>query len=375
VTSRAAPAVEVLGPRALNRALLARQLLLERVELPALEVIERLVGLQAQEPRDPYIALWSRLEGFDPAELETLIEKRRVARAPLLRSTIHLATARDCQTIRPLVQPVLARALQSNFRRRLEGADLEALAEEGRALLEEQPRTLVQLRASLGERWAKYERDALGYAVSYLVPLVQVPPRGLWRASGQATWTTTEAWLGKRRGRAASLEELVTRYLGAFGPASALDVQTWCGLKVSVLREVLEGIRPDLVTFRDDRGVELFDLPDAPRPPEDTPAPVRFLPQYDNFFLSHANRERVVSEEQRRLATAPNGYISTVLVDGFIRATWKLFRTKQNATLAVSAVGRLSKAERRAVTEEAAKLLEFVSPETDARDIEFRDRL
>jgi Winged helix DNA-binding domain len=308
----------VLGMRALNRALLERQMLLHRCARPEIEVIEHLVGMQAQVPRDPYMGLWSRMEGFNPDELARLITERRVAHSPLMRATIHLATAHDCVALRPPMQPVLNRTLKGAFGRRLAGVDLDALTDAGRVLLGVQPRTFAELRLLLGEQWSDYDPAALGYAISYLVPLVQVPPRGLWDASGQATWTTTEAWLGRPMETDPSPDEMVMRYLAAFGPASVNDIQAWCGM--IRLREVVERLRPGLLTFRDECGRELFDLPDAPRP--DTPAPPRFLPHYDNVFLSHADRTRIISDEHRKRIGTDNGLLSAVLVDGFIAATW-----------------------------------------------------
>jgi hypothetical protein len=351
----------VLSRRALNRALLARQMLLERQTRPVADMLEHLVGMQAQVPQNPYTALWSRLEPFDPEDLSAMIRDRQAVRIVVMRGTLHLVTARDCMTLRRLVQPVLDRALYtgSRYGRVLDGLDTTELLALGRALLEEQPRTLGQLRTLLGERWPDRDANSLAYSVHYLLPLVQVPPRGLWGKSGQPTCTTAEAWLGQPLAHDASLDDLVLRYLAAFGPATVQDVQTWSGL--TGLRPVLERLQPDLLTFRDERGRTLFDLPDAPRPDPDTPAPPRFLPEYDNLLLSHDDRARIVDEDLRRRFVAENGILSTVLVDGFVQATWKIVRARGTATLTVQPLRPLTKQNAVAIAEEGDRLLAFLA--------------
>lgn len=213
---------DVLGTRVLNRATLERQMLLQRRKMPADGVIEHLVGMQAQAPDPPYIGLWTRLEDFRPEELAQLIEERRAVRIALMRNTVHLVSARDCLKLRPLVQPIIDRGLRTNraHRAAMEGMDTEELAAEGRALLDEQPRTAKELGGLLGERWPDHDPASLARAIRHLLPLVQVPPRGIWGKSGQATHTTAEAWLGRPLDPDPSLEEMVLRYLGAFGPAT-----------------------------------------------------------------------------------------------------------------------------------------------------------
>lgn len=360
---------DVLTRRQLNRATLARQLLLERAERSVTDTLEALVGMQAQVPRDPYTGLWSRLEGFQPEHLAGPIADRGAVRAPLMRATIHLVTARDCLLLRPLMDPVSERTFRSGspFGKRLPGVDLGQLTRVGRALVEEEPRTRAELRGLLGQRWPDRDADAMAYAISYLVPMVQIPPRGLWGTSGQARWTTIEAWLGRSLPTDPSLDEVVLRYLGAFGPASAKDMQSWSGL--TRLRDVFERLRPRLRTFRSESGTELFDLPDALRPEPDVPAPVRFLPEYDNLLLSHADRSRMGSEEVRARAAA--GWVvgtGGVLVDGFLAATWRLERTEA-ATLSVRPVTRLSRADRDAIRSECERLLAFVEPEASERRV------
>ena len=361
---------EVLSQRQLNRATLARQLLLERSRVSAADTIELLVGMQAQVPRDPYTGLWSRLEGFRPEHLADLIANRRAVRASLMRATIHLSTARDCLLLRPLMQPVSERTFRSGspFGKRLPDVDLDELTRVGRALVEEQPRTRAELRVLLGERWPDRDADAMAYAISYLVPMVQVTPRGLWETSGQARWTTIESWLNRPLVAEPRIDDLVLRYLGAFGPASPGDMQTWSGL--ARLREAFERLRPDLRVFRSESGKELFDLPDAPRPDPDTPAPTRFLPEYDNVLLSHADRSRMGSDEHRaRLAADWVVGTGGVLVDGFVRATWRIERANGSVILQVRPVVKLTRKEAGAVREEGARLLDFVAGDAGNHDV------
>ena len=358
----------MLTPRALNRALLARQMLLRRETLPAADALERLVGLQAQAPLPPYTGLWTRLERFDPAELGRLVTGRAVVRLALMRSTIHLVTARDALRLRPVVQPVIARGVQGGYGRQLAGLDEAALAAAGRALVEERPRTFAELGALLAARWPDRTPAALAIAVRSLVPLVQVPPRGVWGAAGPAAHTSVEAWLGRPVDDAAPVDDLVLRYLAAFGPATVADAQAWSGL--TRLKAVLERLRPRLRVFRDERGRELLDLPDAPRPDPDTPAPPRFLPEWDNVLLSFADRSRIVPDAHRARLFSTNGMIpGTVLVDGVVRATWRIARERGRATLVVEPFTRLAAPDRRAVAEEGERLLAFAAPEAAGREV------
>jgi len=314
----------ILTRRALGRALLARQHLLARTTMAPAAMIGHLVGLQAQAvPDPPYVGLWSRIEGFRPEELTELIEQRRVVRVALQRGTIHLVTAEDCLTLRPLVQPVLDRALRSTFGKRLEGLDLAEITAPARELVEQVPRTFQQLGALLAPSFPERDPAALAQAVRAELALVQVPPRGLWGRSGPAAHTTAEHWLGRPLDPAPSLERMVLRYLAAFGPATAADAQKWSGL--TRLGPALARLAPQLETFEDEQGRTLYDLPEAPRPDEDTPAPVRLLAPFDNLLLSHADRTRVLPEEYRTRVMTANGIVlGSLLVDGLVAGSWRL---------------------------------------------------
>jgi hypothetical protein len=352
----------ILSPRALNRATLERQMLLRRQRLSAEDAIEHLVGMQAQAPTPPYVGLWTRLEGFHPDELARLILDRRAVRVALMRNTVHLVSARDCLALRPLVQPVIDRGLYGNRTHRvgIEGVDIEALSAAGRALLEERPRTAKELGILLRERWPERDPASLARAIRHLLPLVQVPPRGVWGKSGPAAHTTAEAWLGRSLESDPSLEEMVVRYLGAFGPATVKDVQTWSGL--TRLGGMVDRLRPRLLSFRDEHGGEIFDLPDAPRPDPDVPAPPRFLPEFDNLILSHADRIRVIANEYRKAIASKNGMVpATFLVDGFVRGTWKSERSRGKATLLIEPFEPLAKNDHDALVEEGERLVRFMA--------------
>jgi hypothetical protein len=368
---------DTLNLRALNRALLARQMLLCPAPLPAgadrgeavIGMVEHLAGLQAQAPFPPYFGLWSRLAGFQPADLAELLVSRRVVRIALMRSTIHLVSARDCLTFRPLVQPVLDRSLPAVFGKQFASLDAGALAEAGRALVDAEPRTFSELGDLLAQDWPGHAPTALAQGIRTLVPLVQVPPRAVWGAAGQARHTSAEAWLGRPLDPGPSVDVLVTRYLAAFGPATVADVQAWSGL--TRLGEVVDRLRAGLRAFRDERGRELFDLPDAPRPGADTPAPVRLVAEFDNLILSHADRARVVSDDNRLRLYSRNGiFPGTVLLDGFVAGMWRLTRSRRTAVLTVELFGSASSRDRDAVGEEAQRLLGFAAP-GNAHEIRF----
>ncbi len=344
----------VLDTRALNRATLARQLLLTRAEMSAQDATQHLLGLQAQNVKPPYFQLHARLAAFEPAELAGLMESRQVVRMVTMRSTIHTHTVHDALTLRPLVQPARDREV-NYFRKGLVGVDLDMLAERARAFVEAEPRTMAEIREELLKEWPGADPQSLSVAARCRLPLVQVTPRGVWGKSGQVRLTTLSEWVGGEKGEsgeAPEIDEVVLRYLGAFGPASVKDMQTWAGL--TRLREAFERLRPGLEVFQDEIGVELFDLPDGPRPDAGQPAPPRFLPEFDNLLLSHADRSRVIAPELKGSTWSGNQAHCTLLLDGFLAGLWKL---DGGTTLTVELFSSVSKADKAEIVAEGEVLL------------------
>jgi hypothetical protein len=356
----------VLDRRTLNRALLERQTLLRRKRLPVLQTIERLVAMQAQVPRDPYVALWSRLDPFRPEALAEPMADRRAVRMTLLRGTLHLVTARDALTLRSLVQPVVEGVLygSSPLRNAVGSVETAELLRLIRDRLEERPCTRAELVKAIAERWPDADATSLGYAM-YLLPTVQVTPRGLWGLSGRSAFTTVEAWLGKPIEPDTQPDEMLLRYLAAFGPSTVADAQTWSGL--SGLRGAFERLAPRLRTFQDERRRELFDVPNGPLPRPSTPAPPRFLPEYDNVVLGHKDRSRMVSPDG--VPTWTEVGWGTVLVDGFVAARWKLDREDDEAILRIEPLVKLSREDRAAVSEEGKRLAAFLAGDTARRKV------
>ncbi|GLY41930.1 hypothetical protein Amsp01_079530 [Amycolatopsis sp. NBRC 101858] len=348
----------VLDARSLNRATLARQLLLDRAALPVHDAVAHLGGLQAQEPQEPFTGLWSRLRDFDPAALSDLLAGRRVVRTHLMRRTVHLLTAEDVLAWRARFDAMLRQRVLGTYRRELEGVDLDELAAAGRAVLADgEPRSMGELARAVADRWPSCGPRPLGeMLIAALIPVVQLPPRGLWRAKGGVRNLPLASWLGREIDPLDPADgvgqELVKRYLAAFGPASSADLRAWCGL--AGLPAAVKAVRAELVTFRDERGRELLDLPDAPRPDPDTPAPARFLPAFDNAILGYDDRTRIIDDAHRGLSVAGE---RVVLVDGRVAATW----TVEAEEVVVRPLRRLTRPERSAVTEEGAQLAAFLS--------------
>ncbi|MFE6734947.1 winged helix DNA-binding domain-containing protein [Microbacterium sp. NPDC057650] len=364
--------MRTLGRRVLNRATLERQLLLRRSDLSVLQAVEHLVGVQAQTPHSWYVGLWSRLAGFTPAQAADPLADRQLVRMALMRSTIHLVSADDARALRPLIQPVLDRDLYRNHThgKPVAGIDMAALVADGAELLAPAALTNKQLGELLAERWPDRAPASLVYAIRNQVPLVQVPPRGIWGRSGPIAHTTADAWIGPDRTSPITLARMIERYLAAFGPASVKDVQVWSGL--TRLREVVDGM-PHLQVFQDEDGRELLDLPDVALPDPDVPAPPRFLYDFDNLLLSHADRSRVITEtcgRQSYRAQRPTPQI--LLVDGFTAGDWTITRDAESATLTVRPHDRpFASADADAIAAEGRALLAFSDPDSPTRDVVF----
>lgn len=337
----------MLTLRDLNRATLARQHLLDRHEGDVTDVVHRLVGLQAQEPRPPYLGVWSRLAGFERDDLHAALHARTLVRATLWRATLHLVTAADFAAFRPVVRPVLAAAA-----RRFDGVDFDAVVAAADRLLAAGPMTFNELRPRLEEEFPGAYDRALGYAVRMLTPLIMVPTEDRWSFPRESAFALPGIAL-----ESAGVEALVERYLAAFGPATPADVQTWSGL--GGLKRVMSGMELERLT--DFTGRELYDLPGAPRPGGDAPAPVRFLPDFDTLVLGHADRTRVLADEFRvRVATKNLRVKAVYLVDGFAAGTWQIKRTAKKATLIVSPFTSTSLD---VLEEEGLRLLAFAEPD------------
>ncbi len=322
--------------------------------------------MQAQAPFAPYYGLWCRLEPFAPDELSDLLLDRQAVRLGLMRGTVHLVTAEDARCIYPLMQPIAENDLRSNPI----DMDLSTLIDFGRELLEERALSLQELRPLLQTKFPNQDSNTLARALRNVLPLVQIPPRAVWGKSAQTRFRTLEHWLGAPLEPDYSLEQLTRRYLAAFGPASVADLQTWCGL--NRMRDTVEKLRTELLVFHDEQQRELFDLPEAPRPNAETPAPVRLLPQFDNLLLSHQNRTRVMDQGlQKRLFDVKNGvYPATIMLDGFLAGTWSLEIIKNTAILRLEPYRKVLKSEAEEIQAEAERLLFLSTPKTITREVE-----
>jgi hypothetical protein len=339
-----------LTHRQLNRTLLDRQHLLRRTTLQPHQVVEHLVGVQAQDPLPPYLGLAARIEGFDPYAVSAALEDRSLVRLLTLRSTIHLLVREDALTLRQWTRPVQERERRVSPNTapalHLHPADVAAAVSES---LAGGPLPMKELGERLAERFPGTPAHALAHLARVDTPLAQLPPRGQWKRSGGVVSQLVDRWLGEPL-REPDPAGIVRRYLAAFGPASAADVCTWSGLTGMV--KVLTGM-DDLVVHSDEAGKKLFDLPEARLAPEDAVAPVRLLGVYDNLWLSHAGRDRVTEPAKRKRWMGPNGgNAGTVFVDGMLEGLW---RVQDDRPVVVDLFRRLTRAERTELDEELAR--------------------
>lgn len=365
-----APAPGALPPplttRALNRATLARQMLLARAETPAVSAIERLAGLQAQRSPSPYLALWSRLERFQITDLERALGERTVVKATLMRGTLHLVAAQEL----PLYVAATRNPAQATWtaRARSQGIDTEPLRQAIIQFTTEQPRMREEILTLLNElapaaQGSPWERWRI---VGEYGDLLHVPPGGLWRSHSAPRYAPARHWLPDtlEAEPGAAYVHLVRRYLGAFGPASRADIASWSGQPLLRLAPALTTLAPELCTFRDERGRVLYDLVDSPRPAPDVPAPARFLPKWDNLLLAYQDRTRVLPAAHRKTVIRINGdVLPTFLLDGVVAGAWEVGRRRAEATLRLSPFLSLQAADQRALTEEGERLLRFIEPD------------
>lgn len=358
----------ILTQRDLNRALLARQMLLERAAVSIPEAVERLAGMQAQLASAPYVGLWTRLKNFQRDDLARAIEARTVIKATLMRATLHLFTAADYVRFRGTLQPVLAAASGSIAEQRNVKLDIPALLQTARAYIEEQPRSFAELSEMLAERHPDTDIGAMRYTVRTHLPLVQVPADTRWSYPGNPKFTLAETWLKQPIPEADHLRDLILRYLAAFGPATVNDAQAWSGLPK--LKDAFEALRPELAVYRDERKREYFDLPHMPIP--DVDAPERFLPEFDNILLSHKDRTRIVADEHRKAVYLPGLRVAAaILIDGFVHGAWKAEKVKKVAALSITPFKPLSKQNRAALEQEGEQLIRFIEPEATSYEIKF----
>lgn len=358
-----------LNHRALNRATLARQMLLERSDMGIAEATRFLGGLQAQQSNAPYIALWSRLRGFRHEDLTALITDRTLNRATTMRGTLHLHTADDLFGFRALVQDFLHGQWRGGFRRRIGTEDAKKVVAAGRKLLKTQSMTPGAWGKALHEKFPTAEPLALATLVQSHELLVQIPPTRIWGNNNQPISIHVENWLPAPYDRPLSREDLARRYIAAFGPASIADMATWS--RLTRLGPTFEAIRDELVTFEDIDGRTLYEFPDAPRPDEDTPAPVRFLPLYDNVYLGYDNRRRMLSEATAHLINIFQNFKPAVLIDGTVNAGWSITTKKGAAVLEIDPYRKLLKREQRDLETEGLAFLRFMQDGAANHEVRF----
>ena len=336
----------------LNRTLLDRQLLLAPTKVKAVKALERLVALQAQVASPPYYGLWARVDGFTPADLMKLRDQGIAVRAALLRSTLHWVTVADYAWIRPIIQPALERAWQGFFGARKSGIEVTSLCDAAREILSGGPISLSALSDGLLQHFPAWNKQAMEYGVRTHLPLVQVSPAGSWKGGTAARYELVAVDAETDAAR------LVRSYLAAFGPATPNDIAAWAGF--TAIGKTLEAMRDELTTYSDEMGRLLYDLPKAQIVDGNAAAPLRFVAEYDNLILAHADRSRIVPEVHRKQVFLSAGRVrATVLVDGFVAGAWKLEKDKRLTRLVVEMFGKQPKAVRDAIQAEGERLLQF----------------
>ena len=353
----------ILSARQLNRAMLARQLLLERSTLPLAEALEQVGGLQTQYAPSGYIGLWSRLDGFRRASLTEALERRRAIQATLMRATIHLVSVDDFRLFAEGTRRARREGWLRFVRTQLDGIDMNAVADRVRVHLADGPRRNEEMLRLLENDG--YTRIAW-VGIGHWVDLVRVPPSGTWEQRRADLFGLAEDWLdasdttsgaAEPPTEADGLTHLVRRYLGGFGPAPLVDIANWAGVPVTLLRPVLE--RLSLRRYRDEAGRALVDLPSAALPDPGTPAPVRFLPTWDATLLAHARRTGILPEEYRPLVfnTKTPHSVPTFLVDGVVAGTWR----HEKGTVRLAPFGDLATSVELELRDEAERLAAFHS--------------
>ena len=364
--------MSALTKKALNRALLARQMLLRKEELSPLRVVEQLLGLQAQQARPPFVGLWARLAKFSREDLLELIASRKIVRATAMRATLHLMSAKDYLQFRSSLQPALTAAMRSVMKSRKSEAEIDEIVAAAARCFAEQAQTFGDLRVALSQQFPDADERMMGYLARTQLPLVMVPEEAEFGFGTDSKFTLASGWLKKTVGTEERMEDLLLRYLATFGPATVADAQAWSGLPK--LKPVFEALRPKLEVFRDERKRELFDVPGALLPPEDTPAPVRFLPGFDNVILAHADRTRIIADEYRpRVATKNLQILPTFLVDGFVAGTWDYTFVKKSAVLSVSPFKKFERAAKRDLAEAGELLVRFLAPDAGHSEVTFQE--
>ena len=366
-------AERILTLRELNRATLARQFLMERASLSPLDAMKHLVAMQGQVSNAPYLGLWTRLHTFERDSLTQLLESKQVVRASSLRGTLHLLTAEDYVAIHPLLQATLSRNLRL-FAGQAQGFEMEQFVKEMQAYIQAQPRTGVELRAKMEEFFPGMGKQHIADSVKMHLALIQILPAGTWGFTGRPTHIEASAWLGRSLTSpevGLGLHQLILRYLAAFGPASVKDIQTWSGL--TGLQSTIDVLKPELRTYRDEQGRVLFDLPDAPLPRAETPAPVHFLPAYDNLVYGYADRRRVIADEHRSFLSSGNIAVTIFLVDGFARGMWKVEQQGALTRLVIEPFEPLSLVVQNELRKEGARLIRWILDGTETFEIQFRE--